>query len=72
MSEEQVKSQDSSSSNKKPKKAKNDELAKALEEIDNLKACLAKLATFTGYQRIVKEYNLEPYEYKADEVKRRA
>lgn len=74
MSEEQEKKQEESlqpTKTKAAKKPKVDEVALLKEEVNNLKACLTKLATFTGYQRIVKEFNLEPYEYQANEIKRR-
>lgn len=72
MSEEQAKSQDELSSNKKPKAKKVDEVAKLREEIDNLKECLAALATHTGNRALVKKYKIDPYDYKAEELKRRA
>ena len=72
MSEEQVKSQDELSSNKKPKKAKNDEVAKLQAQVDNLTMCLSDLATRTGNQALMKKYDIKPYEYNAAELKRRA
>lgn len=74
MSEEQEKSQvESLSATKKPKAAKKpkvDEVALLTEEVNNLKECLCALATFTGNRALVKKFNLEPYDYKAEELKR--
>ena len=71
MSEEQEKSQEKlSSSAKKAKKP--DQLAELQEKVAILEAAILKLATFTGYPALMKDLGLKPYEYKAEELKRRA
>jgi len=55
-----------------PKKQETKEslvLRSALERVDLLERAVAKLAYFTGYQNILKEFNIKPYELEKQKSK---